>query len=210
MTTNDAVLLQEIATYYSDKLKKFGETPQGVDWNGEESQLLRFEQLSKIITHSNHFSLNDLGCGYGAFREFLLKKYSNFSYCGIDISSTMIESAISRFQKNSPSYFLNSDRPDKMRDYTIASGIFNVRLNRTDEEWLSYFKSTLDILHETSEYGFPFNCLTSYSDQSKMKDYLYYADACLIFDLCKRRYSSQITLLHHYELYEFTILVRKK
>ena len=58
--------------------------------------------------------------------------------------------------------------------------------------------------------GFAFNCLTSYSDAHKMRDYLYYADPCALFDLCKRRYSRYVALLHDYKLYEFTILVRKQ
>ncbi|REM56201.1 class I SAM-dependent methyltransferase, partial [Mycobacterium tuberculosis] len=49
----------------------------------------------------------------------------------------------------------------------------------------------------------------SYSDASKMRDDLYYADPCALFDLCKRRYSKSVALLHDYGLYEFTILVRK-
>ncbi|MFX7953370.1 class I SAM-dependent methyltransferase, partial [Acinetobacter baumannii] len=57
--------------------------------------------------------------------------------------------------------------------------------------------------------GFSFNCLTSYSDEDRKRDYLYYADPCQLFDLCKRRYSRQVALLHDYGLYEFTILVRK-
>jgi hypothetical protein len=43
-----------------------------------------------------------------------------------------------------------------------------------------------------------------------MKPHLYYADPCDLFDLCKRRFSPQVTLLHDYGLYEFTILVRKR
>ena len=39
----------EVADYYSAKLAEHGETPQGVDWNGAESQVLRFEQLTRII-----------------------------------------------------------------------------------------------------------------------------------------------------------------
>jgi len=35
-------------------------TPRGVDWNGEESQVLRFEQPSKVIHRPGGFSLNDL------------------------------------------------------------------------------------------------------------------------------------------------------
>ena len=59
-------ILTEVADYYSAKLAEHGETPRGVDWNGEESQVLRFAQLAKIIQPSSTFSLNDVGCGYGA------------------------------------------------------------------------------------------------------------------------------------------------
>ena len=58
--------------------------------------------------------------------------------------------------------------------------------------------------------GFAFNCLTSYSDHDKMRDYLYYADPLAIFDHCKKHYAKDVALLHDYGLYEFTILVRKQ
>jgi len=91
----------------------------------------------------------------------------------------------------------------------LASGIFNVRLGRSDAEWFDYLQTTLDVLDRTSSLGFAFNCLTSYSDEDKKRDYLYYADPCRLFDLCKRRYSRHVVLLHDYGLYEFTILVKK-
>jgi hypothetical protein len=96
-----------------------------------------------------------------------------------------------------------------LADYGLASGILNVRMGRSAAEWQSYLEDTLDVLNRTSRLGFAFNCLTSYSDADKMRDYLYYADPCILFDFCKRRYSRNVGLLHDYELYEFTILVKK-
>lgn len=66
------------------------------------------------------------------------------------------------------------------------------------------------MLDQTSRLGFAFNCLTSYFDEDKKRDYLYYADPGIVFDLCKRRYSRNVAVLHDYGLYEFTILVRKQ
>jgi len=43
-----------------------------------------------------------------------------------------------------------------------------------------------------------------------MREDLYYADPCFIFDYCKRNFSRNVALLHDYELYEFTIIVRKQ
>jgi cyclopropane fatty-acyl-phospholipid synthase-like methyltransferase len=210
MQNKKADLLSEVAEYYTSKMTQHGETPKGVDWNGEESQSLRFEQLCKIVGSSNHFTVNDLGCGYGAFYDFLSNRYDSFSYSGIDISESMIRAAEQRYQDKAQVRFVLSSEPDQIADFGVASGIFNVRLGRSDAEWQSYLEATLDKLDQTSRIGFAFNCLTSYSDSDKMRDYLYYAGPCVLFDLCKCRYSRNVALLHDYGLYEFTILVRKQ
>lgn len=209
MQNNKTDLLPEVAEYYSSKLAKHGETPRGVDWNGKESQEVRFEQLGKVIRSSSSFSVNDLGCGYGAFYDFLIQRYGSFSYFGFDVSAEMILAAEKRYQNSKMVRFAVSSEPEEIADYAIASGIFNVRLGRSDQEWRAYLEATLDLLDRTCRTGFAFNCLTSYSDADKMCDYLYYADPCALFDLCKRRYSANVALLHDYGLYEFTILVRK-
>src|SRR3569833_2064964 len=195
MQNNKADLLHEIAYYYSEKLAQHGETPRGVDWNGEESQKLRFEQLCKIVAIPNFFSQNDLGCGFGALLEVIANKNQAFSYLGIDVSEDMVQAAKQRHQNNAQARFIVSDKPDNIEDYGVASGIFNVRLGRSDAEWLDHFEAALDTLDRTSRFGFAFNCLTSYSDEDKKHDYLYYADPCMLFDLCKRRYSRQVALL---------------
>jgi SAM-dependent methyltransferase len=210
MQKNQAKLLNEVATYYAEKLAEHGDTPRGVDWNGEESQSVRFAQLCKIIDlKSPKFTLNDLGCGYGALLNYLHDKHANYSYLGVDVSKEMIKVAEERHVNAGHARFVTSAEPDGVADYGLASGIFNVRLGRSDAEWFDYLQATLDVLDRTSSLGFSFNCLTSYSDEEKKRDYLYYADPCRLFDLCKRRYSHQVGLLHDYGLYEFTILVRK-
>ncbi len=209
MLNNKTDLLIEVAEYYTTKLAEHGETPRGVDWNGEEGQTLRFEQLCKIVDTANHFSINDLGCGYGALYDFLSNKNEGFSYLGVDVSDGMIRAAEQRYKDQPQACFVRSSEPDQVADFGVASGIFNVRMGRSDDEWRSYLEATLDVLDRTSRVGFAFNCLTSYSDKDKMRDYLYYADPCVLFDLCKRRYSRNVALLHDYGLYEFTILVRK-
>jgi len=211
MQDNKTKLLDEVATYYAEKLAEHGDTPRGVDWNGEEGQLVRFAQLCKIIDPETlNFSVNDLGCGYGALLSYLREKYATCTYIGVDVSREMIEAAEQRHAASDQARFITSAEPDQIADYGVASGIFNVRLGRTDAEWFNYILGTLDVLDHTSSRGFAFNFLTSYSDEDKKRDYLYYADPCRLFDLCKRRYSRQVALLHDYGLYEFTILVRKK
>jgi hypothetical protein len=68
---------KSINNYYTNKVKTYGSTPKGVDWNGEASQFLRFKQLSKIIK-KNNFSIADIGCGYGKYAEYLQNNFQNF------------------------------------------------------------------------------------------------------------------------------------
>jgi len=203
-------LFSEVASYYNAKIEMFGDTPSGVDWNDKESQFKRFEQLCKIIdSRLSHFTINDLGCGYAALLDYLIGKKYSCTYFGLDVSDKMIDIAKKRHAPTSKVQFVTASVPDRKSDYGVASGIFNVRLGISDTEWFNYLQDLLDALDRTSKLAFSFNCLTCYSDNEKKRDYLYYADPCALFDLCKRRYSRNVALLHDYGLFEFTILVRK-
>ncbi|MFZ1547918.1 MAG: class I SAM-dependent methyltransferase, partial [Candidatus Nitrotoga sp.] len=133
-------LIDEVATYYSNKLAEHGETPRGVDWNGEESQILRFTLLARVIESGKPYSVNDLGCGYGALFDYLRQRPEPVDYRGIDVSSDMVTAAQARHQGVNNACFVVSDRPDRVADYGIASGIFNVRQERSDDEWRRYMK----------------------------------------------------------------------
>lgn len=203
-------LLSDVAGYYSDKLAQHGQSPRGVDWNGEEGQVLRFRELCRVIDTSQAFSVTDLGCGYGALYDHLSSLGLDFQYLGVDVSQSMVDAARCRLDGRPNARLLQAGVPDVVTDYGIASGIFNVRLGRSNTEWQTYVEQTLETLDRASRKGFAFNCLTSYSDTDRMRPDLYYADPCRLFDLCKRRYSRHVALLHDYGLYEFTLLVRKE
>ncbi len=103
----------------------------------------------------------------------------------------------------------SSDRKALDRaDYTLASGIFNVKQDATDEAWRRYVIETIDDLAVVSTRGFAFNALSSYSDLDRRRPDLYYADPLELFDHCKRNISRFVSLLHDTPFYEFTILVR--
>ena len=209
MANHDSELLSSVADYYSDKLKAYGRTAGGVDWSGEESQVLRFDQLCRIVDDFSSFSLNDIGCGYGALYEYLEAKAGGLHYTGVDISSDMVESAREYYAGRQNARFEVGDEPSQPADYSVASGIFNVRLSNSTEEWERHIEQTIEVLYRSSTRGFAFNYLTAYADEDKKQDYLHYAIPEDLFGLCKRKYSRNVALLHDYDLYEFTIMVRK-
>ncbi len=202
-------ILANVAKYYSDKVITHGAIAQGVDWNSAESQTLRFEQLLKICDTSSALSINDYGCGYGALIEYMQARGFAFQYRGFDISEEMIAHAERLHHKMDRCEFFAAPTRLTLADYTVASGIFNVRQLVSDDEWTEYVLHTISRMAEISRRGFAFNVLTKYSDPERIRPDLYYADPLFLFDHCKRNVSRFVTLLHDYPLYEFTLLVRK-
>ena len=208
MNSND--ILFRVQGYYDEKIRSHGPTARGVDWNSQESQQLRFAQLLKLINHNRPFTINDFGCGYGALIDYLEEGGKQFQYTGFDISSEMIAKAEELHPRSERIDLVNDLGQLREADYTLASGIFNVKLNTGEAEWKKYMLDVLGTMNSLSKNGFAFNALTKYCDAEFMRSDLYYADPLFFFDYCKTRYSRFVTLLHDYPLYEFTILIRKE
>lgn len=202
-------VLAPVERYYAEKLREFGMQPRGVDWNGEDGQQLRFAQLCKVVDFGTPFSIADIGCGYGALYDFLATQPTSFDYVGVDIAVSMIEAAATAHADRPNARFVQGTVPATPVDYAVASGIFNVKLGNAEDDWVAYVERTLASMDQCTRRGFAFNCLTSYSDEDRKRADLHYADPAFLFDHCKRKYSRNVALLHDYDLYEFTILVRK-
>ena len=200
---------QTVGQYYDEKLQAFGPTARGVDWNSPESQQIRFGQLLKLIDHRRPFTINDFGCGYGALATYLLEAGHSFEYCGFDISSEMIAKAKELHATAERISFVDCESALPEADYTIASGVFNVKLDTPAVDWEEYVLATLEAISALSRNGFAFNVLTKYSDEKLRRADLYYADPLFYFDYCKTKFSRFVALLHDYPLFEFTLLVRK-
>ena len=201
--------LEIVKNYFEKSVEAHGPTPQGVDWNSEFSQEIRFEQLLKICDPTNPFSIVDYGCGYGALADYLTKKGFKANYIGFDIADKMLITAHEHHAGKSNRTFIGDRNLLPVCDYVVASGIFNYRANISFEDWTTYIISTFHQFNELSQKGFSSNFLTKYSDTDHMRADLYYADPCYLFDYCKRNFSKNVALLHDYTIYDFTILVRK-
>jgi SAM-dependent methyltransferase len=201
-------MLQHVEKYYSEKIATFGRTPQGADWKSAESQAVRFDQLLRLICPDGPFTINDYGCGYGALVDYLADRGHHFRYRGFDICETMIAEARQSHEQRSYCEFSSEKSLLSPADYTVASGIFNVKLDTPESEWLEYILATLREFAGLSRRAFAFNALTSYSDPEFMRPNLYYANPLPLFDYCQKNFSRMVSLLHDYPLYEFTIVVR--
>jgi SAM-dependent methyltransferase len=201
---------EQAKTYFEERLSTHGASARGVDWNSEAAQELRFSQLARVLPMDQPFSLLDYGCGYGALGGYLLRQgFGMERYVGFDVLQSMVEKASEVFHNEAKFTFTSRFEELSDVDYSIASGIFNLKLETSNEVWTEYVVGELHKINSLSRKGFSFNMLTRYSDAEYMKSHLYYADPCYLFDYCKTHFSRNVALLHDYEVYDFTLIVRK-
>jgi SAM-dependent methyltransferase len=198
--------LTKVARFMDGLLEREGATVKGVGWRTRENQRLRFGQLLRgLELEDEPFTVNDLGCGLADLYGFIKDEGLPMrGYRGYDLSEKMLAAARERVGEDGG--LVCADRVTETTDYSFACGIFNTKLDATDEEWLDYMKSVIANLDEHSERGFAFNSLTTYVEYRE--DHHFYADPAELFRFCKQEISPRVTLLHDYPLWEWTIAVR--
>ena len=139
--------------FYTSAIEKFGTSARGVNWASKENQLLRFEQILKLLPKDlSGFSLADAGCGFGDFYLYMKKKKRlPKRYVGIDSVLDMYSIAT----QNTAQEIINADIcKDALpnADYYVCSGALNV---------LTTFETRLFIqnCYKSSKKAFIFNAL---------------------------------------------------
>jgi hypothetical protein len=200
-----------IAAYYTGTVRKHGATPLGVDWSCVPTQELRFVQLLKLCDFSTSFSLKDLGCGYGALLAFLDKRYADrrIDYLGVDLSPAMIRHA-KRLWRGVPNVrFARGACGTQEVDYTIASGIFNVRLEQSLERWERFVATTLAEMRAASRLGFAANFMAPIAGRETRAG-LYRTAPEPWMRYCADDLGVDVELVNGYGMREFTLLLRTR
>ena len=201
--------LAPVAAYYSDKVRRYGATPAGVDWPCEATQQLRFSQLLKVCDFGGGFSLNDVGCGYGALLSHLSTRHSRHpvDYLGTDLSEEMIAAASRRWSRRRTAHFRVARDTSRTADYSVASGVFNVKLDSTDQAWVRGIKQTLARMRSDSRRGLAVNFIDAALCSARIPQ-IYYADAEWWASHCERHLGVDVEIVSGYGLREFTLLMR--
>jgi SAM-dependent methyltransferase len=200
-----------IRDYYSRKVRRYGTTPLGVDWPCAPTQQLRFIQLMKLCDGYDGFSLDDLGCGYGALLEYLLERHSDveINYLGIDLSPAMVGRATRLWADRPNARFVIGHKSPRTADFCVASGIFNVKEDQPVELWERFITETLALMAASTRLGFAFNLKFPLPFVDKRTRQLYLSLPRPWIKYCKRRLGHRVTLIQDYGLGEYTVLARR-
>lgn len=198
-----------VAAYYARKLARHGVTPLGVDWSCVPTQQLRFVQLLKVCDFSRPFSLNDVGCGYGALLQYLGDRHAatGIDYLGIDLSAAMIRRARRRWAGRGDARFVLGHASPRVADFTVASGVFNVKLDCPIDLWRQLTAQALTNMRDTSRRGFAVNFMTFRPHHEATHLGLYRTFPGEWISYCETRLGLEVELLSDYGMHEFTLLI---
>ena len=202
--------LAAVAGYYGERLRRFGATPLGVDWPHRPNQELRLLQLLRLCDFSAPCSLNDVGCGYGALRGLLSRRQrrAQIDYLGTDVSAAMVAAARRRWRRRADCAFEVAAGATRVADYSLASGIFNVKLDCPLPDWEALVARTLDNLRRHSRLGYGVNFIDPPAPGQASPPELYRPPAeQWLAHLARHQPDCDVALLRGYGLPEYTLWV---
>jgi len=202
---------RRIEAYYTEKILCHGVGPRGVDWTCEATQALRFVQLLKLCDFSRPFSLNDVGCGYGALVGFVAQRHpeAEIDYLGVDLSPVMISRARRRHRGARGCRFAVGSGVPRLADYAVASGVMNIMLDHPRALWEEFVTDTLRRMHASSRRGFAVNFMAEKSNSAATEG-LYRTDSARWTLFCQQALGGAVEVVSGYGMREFTLLVRPK
>ena len=160
---------KKVADEYNSRFIRYGAQPKSSLWFSEQRQILRFDLIINCIKRNSvprHFSVNDIGCGYGGFLKRLKSNFNNdsFSYAGFDLAKSPIEYCERKYAKKG-AYFYSSGTPSEMADYSVMSGTFNYAPDLTVNAWRDYLFTSLNSIWNLTRRSMIFNLMISEEDK---------------------------------------------
>ncbi|MBI5042757.1 MAG: class I SAM-dependent methyltransferase [Nitrospirae bacterium] len=202
--------------YFKNKFRQFGDTPKGVDWKDKEAQSQSFKYIIDTIyfyyPSLKTFSIFEVGCGYGAFYEFLKERKMNddIYYFGIDLVDEMITEAKTRYPELKDNLYVGEFKSycfKKKFDFVISSGIFNVKEHIADATYEKYVLHTIELMFQLCKKGAIFNLMTPSPDYKDTR--LFYPSVDAFFSFIYKNLSRKVTIVTSYPLWKITVGIFK-
>ena len=204
---------KKVADEYNLRFIKYGAQPKSSLWFSEQRQILRFDFIINCIkTNSmpSHFSVNDIGCGYGGFLKRLQDNFSNdkFTYAGFDLAKSPIAYCVHNYAKKGTQFYL-SGIPSKIADYSVMSGTFNYAPDLTVSAWKEYLFKSLNSIWNLTQHSMIFNLLISEEEKITSQSISYIRKETIV-NFCQRNFGETQQYFSSKLPQEITFCVHKK
>ncbi len=186
----------KINNSYTNRLMKYGNSPQGLFWKNSFTQIHRFELIITALNkYSNltKFTICDIGCGYGKFFEFLKNKLKNstFRYQGCDLNNKLIDYCTKIYSDKNCEFYKNSS-PKGIVDFSVMSGTFNLSVTDDIKIWEKYILKNLTSIWKQTNKIMAFNLLNQ--NERKIRQGLYYTNKNWIKDICEKNFGETVII----------------
>ena len=194
-----------ISEIYNKMLTNGANEAECVGWGSTDSQEKRFGVLIEIGNLDNS-SILDVGCGLGAFVDYIHKTHLNLLYTGTDINPNMIQGAQ---QRHTDIEFIHTDIThdehalnDRRFDYVFLSGALNLSADKHHDTIENIMKEMFFLAHK----GVAINFLSVFSDHLTPGEY--YCNPVEILQMALS-ITKRVTLRHDYMPHDFTVYLYK-
>ena len=182
----------EIAEIYNERFLKLGPTPEASMWFSKTRQIARFDVIFnqlKLLHQRNSISISDIGCGYGAFLEYLSEKKidEELSYYGYDVCPEVIKFCKKKYFERAS--FYTKSVPVHKTDFVIMSGTFNFFPTQDYNAWKVYLFNSLKLLWSKAKCAMIFNLQIS-NQAAITTEGIVYAAQEQVEQFCKKNFGN--------------------
>ena len=203
---------KKVAEEYNLRFLKYGAQPKSSLWFSEQRQMLRFDSIITTLKRNQaprHFSINDIGCGYGGFLKRLQDNFSNdrFSYVGFDLAKSPVEYCDRHYSKKGVKFYCSSI-PSEVADYSVMSGTFNYVPDLSVKAWKDYLFTSLSSIWNLTQHSMIFNLMISEQDKITAQRISYIRKETIV-NFCQRNFGETYESFSSKLPKEITFCVRK-
>ena len=203
---------REIAATFNSRFDAYGPTPEASLWFNKSRQLARFSKLTEAIVSrvsNNEVTIGDVGCGYGAFLDYLAKHNSEirFKYYGYDIADRVIAYCSKNLQTANATFWHRS-RPTRKADFHVMSGTYNYTPNMGVGSWRSYMRDEIKYIFSATNKCIVFNLMLA--DKAYIsKSSIFYEEVEHFLSFCRKELGETTILEHPLLRLEKTFCIEK-
>jgi SAM-dependent methyltransferase len=191
----------EIANLFEELIIKFGDTPQGIGWEGINQEKIRSQAAFDVFKHEINPTILDFGCGPARFLDFIKSKNFQCIFSGVDSNLKSIEMAKTKYPDV---IFQHSELPIPAQ-YIVANGVFTAKMDMSNEEMWKYTSENLIRLWEMCEKAIIFNFHTPLMHWSS-KAFAPEFDVVLKFVIT---ITTKFVIKHEYLLTDYFVIMYK-
>jgi SAM-dependent methyltransferase len=191
---------------YSERLEKFGYSPETLGWGKSGRQEVRFSVLAELAIKNPESSVLDVGCGFGDLYFFLKSNGWRGHYTGIDIVPGLLEEGRKKYPEiDLRQIDITSEEHSEVLsdfDFVISSGAFNAKLEEENND--DHIRIAIKNMLAHSLIAVSCDFMSTYVDFKH--PVAWHTDPCFIFNLCKN-FSKRVVINHSYMPYEFSVTI---